>query len=323
MIDEELAVSNPLLDRPDLLQQRLQQDGYLYLQDIIDPGRIMALRGDILEIFNQHDWLVAGSPVEQAITDTVPAVEGEETFFAVYDEVQKLESLHSLAHHPQIMSLLQSMIGDTVFPHPLGIARLGFPRNEECTTPPHQDYPNNQGTTELYACWIPLGDCPRQLGGISVLESSPSLGLLPLDFSLGAGARQAVLPDQAREMRWLSTDYKCGDVLIFGSLTVHRSLPNLSGDRFRLSVDFRYQEEGQALTPTVLEPHFGRLSWEQVYSGWQSDKLQYYWRNKRYELATWNPSLHELPAQHLGEAVKLARAYNRRRQQMAEQKKTN
>jgi hypothetical protein len=124
-------------------------------------------------------------------------------------------------------------------------------------------------------------------------------------------------------MRWLSTDYKCGDVLIFGSLTVHRSLPNLSGDRFRLSVDFRYQEEGQALTQSVLEPHFGRLSWEQVYSGWQSDKLQYYWRNKHYELAPWNPSLHELPAQHLGEAVKLARAYNRRRRQMAEEKKTN
>ena len=315
---DELTASNPLLDSPERLQQRLQQDGYLYLQNIVDRQAIMALRDDILQVFSELGWLVPGSPREQAITDTVAAVEGEDAFFAVYDEVQKLESLHSLAHNPQIMAVLQSVIGSSVFPHPLGIARLGFPRNEECTTPPHQDYPNNQGTTELYACWIPLGDCPRQLGGLSILESSQSLGLLPLEFSLGAGARQAVLPEQAQQMRWLTTDYTGGDILIFGSLAVHSSLPNLSGDRFRLSVDFRYQEEGQALTPTVLEPHFGRLSWEQVYADWQSDRWQYYWRDKNYELAEWNADLHELPPQHLAEAIKLARAYHRRRRQMTE-----
>jgi ectoine hydroxylase-related dioxygenase (phytanoyl-CoA dioxygenase family) len=315
---DELTVSNSLLDNPELLRQRLQQDGYLYLRGIVDRQAVMALRNDILQIFGEHGWLMADSPREQGMTDAVPAIEGEDAFFAVYDEVQKLESLHSLAHNPQILTVLQGVIGSSVFPHPLGIARMGFPRNEECTTPPHQDYPNNQGTTQLYACWIPLGDCPRQLGGLSMLESSPSLGLLPLEFSLGAGARQAVLPEQAQQMRWLTTDYECGDILIFGSLAVHRSLPNLSGDRFRLSVDFRYQEEGQALTPTVLKPHFGRLSWEQVYADWQSDRLQYYWNDKEYEITEWNTNLHELPPQHLAEAVRLARAYNRRRQQMAE-----
>ena len=81
MGDDELTLSNSLLDRPDLLRQRLQLDGYLYLQDIIDPARVMALRGDILQVFSQHDWLVPGRPVEQAITDSVPAVEVEEAFF--------------------------------------------------------------------------------------------------------------------------------------------------------------------------------------------------------------------------------------------------
>ena len=29
----------------------------------------------------------------------------------------------------------------------------------------------------------------------------------------------------------------------------------------------------------VLEPHFGRLSWEEIYAGWKSDELKYYWRD--------------------------------------------
>ncbi|MBI4624697.1 MAG: phytanoyl-CoA dioxygenase family protein, partial [Verrucomicrobia bacterium] len=40
--------------------------------------------------------------------------------------------------------------------------------------------------------------------------------------------------------RWLTTEYKMGDVLVFSSATVHASLDNHS-DRYRLSADSRYQ----------------------------------------------------------------------------------
>lgn len=314
-----LVTSNALLGQPDALQERLRSDGYLYLRQVLNCELILGLRLDILEIFQRHGWLLAGSPLDSAVTDSVPAVEGEDAFFEVYDEIQQLESFHSFSHSQELSSIMQAAVGATAFPHPLSIARLGFPNNPECTTPPHQDYPNNQGSKELYAAWVPLGDCPRSLGGLSILEKSPALGLLPTAFSLGAGGRQAELPEAVSALRWLSADFKCGDVLIFGSLVVHRSLPNMSDKQFRLSVDYRYQEEGKALTATVLEPHFGRLDWEQVYRGWQSTHLQYYWRSKDYVEVEWDSSLHQLPEGHMAEAVRLSRNYNQRRQNWGQQ----
>ena len=310
----ELVASNSLLGQPQALQERLRSDGYLFLRQVLDCELILSLRREILQIFQRHGWLIADSPLDAGLTDSVPALEGEDAYFAVYDDIQRLESFHAFSHCDELAGLMQQAVGPTAFPHPLGIARLGFPNNEECTTPPHQDYPNNQGTEELYAAWAPLGDCPRTLGGLSILENSAELGLLPLAFSLGAGGRQARLPEEAGKLRWLSTDYRCGDVLLFGSLTVHRSLPNMSAGQFRLSVDYRYQEEGKALTPMVLEPHFGRLRWEQIYQGWNSTALQYYWRDRDFSEVDWDDRLHQLPDDHFVDAVRQSQIYNQRRQ---------
>jgi hypothetical protein len=52
----------------------------------------------------------------------------------------------------------------------------------------------------------------------------------------------------------------------------------------RLSVDFRYQLEGEALTEICLHPHFERLEWDDVYSGWKSDRHQYYWKDLDYQV---------------------------------------
>jgi ectoine hydroxylase-related dioxygenase (phytanoyl-CoA dioxygenase family) len=320
MRTEPLISSNQLLGSTTDLRQQLAATGYLYLRDIVDHGHLRQLRAEILDIFGKYGWLDAAYPKDEARTNAVPTVEGEDAYFEVYDEVQRLETLHSLPHRPEVLSVMKQAVGETTFPHPLGVARLSFPNNEECTTPPHQDYPNNQGTEELYACWIPLSDCPVSLGGVSILKGSHKLGLMPLDYSLGAGGRQARLSEAADALPWLTGDFLLGDVLIFGSMTIHRALPNLSGDQFRLSVDYRYQEEHQPLTPPVLEPHFGRMSWPEIYAGWKSKELQYYWKDKQFSVTEWNNALHELPADHMQEALRLARAYNRRRDKIRQNK---
>ena len=79
-------------------------------------------------------------------------------------------------------------------------------------------------------------------------------------------------------LTWVANDFSAGDVLLFGAMTVHASLHNATG-RMRLSVDYRYQCEGEPASDLVLEPHFQRLSWEQIYAGWESDELKYYWRD--------------------------------------------
>ena len=123
------------------------------------------------------------------------------------------------------------------------------------------------------------------LGGLAVLRGSHRHGVLPLDRHLGPGNRQAVVPiEMLEELRWVTTDYAAGDVLLFPSTTVHASLHNITEFNLRISVDFRWQLKGEALTDIVLHPHFQRLTWDEIYAGWRSDRYQYYWEHLDYEV---------------------------------------
>jgi hypothetical protein len=70
---------------------------------------------------------------------------------------------------------------------------------------------------------------------------------------------------------------RAGDVLVFHSLTVHKGIENRSA-RLRMSIDCRYQRVGDPFNPDNATPDGQPLGWEEVYAGWRSDALQYYWR---------------------------------------------
>ena len=53
--------------------------------------------------------------------------------------------------------------------------------------------------------------------------------------------------------------------------------------RVRLSVDYRFQGVSQPVESRSLLPHFNRMSWDEIYQGWEQPELEYYW--KRHELA--------------------------------------
>jgi ectoine hydroxylase-related dioxygenase (phytanoyl-CoA dioxygenase family) len=94
-----------------------------------------------------------------------------------------------------------------------------------------------RGSPALWTVWIPLGDCPLDLGGLAVAPGSHRHGLLP---HAGEGTGQQGV-DVAPEATWESADYRCGDVLAFHGLTLHRALENRTTHRLRLSADFRYE----------------------------------------------------------------------------------
>jgi len=279
-----MTSSNELLDEPEALQARLRDDGYLYFQDVLTHAPLVSLRRKVLTALAGVGW-VRSKPLMQGIAERGPYREGDSEYFEAYDEIQRLEEFHVLAHDEAVLQIMRRVVGETAFPHPLKVARIGFPANYEASTPPHQDYLNNQGTQSLTAAWIPLGDCPMELGSLAILRGSNHSGVLPLEFHLGPGNRRAAVPpEMLQELRWVTTDFALGDVVLFSSLTLHAALHNATPARLRLSVDYRYQSEGEALTPLVLEPHFGRLSWEEIYANWKSDRYQYYWKDLNYEV---------------------------------------
>lgn len=277
--------SNELLDDPAALRERMSADGYLFFRGVLDREKVRSLRRAILRCTQALGWTEPGSmPMSQRCT-VPPLREEDEEFIRGYQEVQRLQEFHELAHDPDLMGIMRATLGDRAFPHPLKIARLAFPAHYEASTPPHQDFPNNQGTPDLTAAWIPVCDMDEGMGGLAILRGSHRRGLLPLAGHIGAGNRCAVVPpDMAEECRWVTTRFAIGDVLLFPSMTVHAALHNASEFELRLSVDFRYQLEGQPLTAGCLEPHFGELSWDEVYEGWDSTAHQWYWRDLDYEV---------------------------------------
>jgi ectoine hydroxylase-related dioxygenase (phytanoyl-CoA dioxygenase family) len=279
---QEFRVSNDALDDPEELQRRIDAEGYLFFRSLQDSDRLRALRRDILGVCRERGWLQQGTELMAGIA--APArrcTEGDIEYTSVYHEIYKLESFHRAGHWPEVLALMQKVIGGPVLPHPQKIARLWFPQYEEHTTPIHQDFVHFQGTYQTYTCWAPVGDCPRELGGLAILSGSHKINAVhDHHFALGAGG--LAIDTEQLDGQWVTTDYGIGDTLVFHSLTVHQALPNRTADRLRISLDNRYQGLDQPIAEHMLLPHLRahhELTWDEVYRDWESPELQYYWKD--------------------------------------------
>jgi len=295
-IVSEFADSTPLLADAPALRARAEADGYLFLRGLIPDGALREVRADILGVVARHGWLRPGQNEQGGALDLeqlnqVPPGEMRLDIgvsSGAYDDIQKLESVHRLPHHPAILAVLERLLDGPVLVHPRHIIRAVTGHKDMVPTPPHQDFPLIQGTSATWTCWIPLGDCPRSHGGLTVLRASHKNGYVPIEPAAGAGNIAAQLCPF--ETDWVSADYRMGDILLFPSYTIHRALPTQYPDDIRLSYDVRYQRADQEVEEKSLLPHCG-LSWEEIYAGWSSRQLCYYWRAAELEMSPWNSDL--------------------------------
>ncbi len=271
---QPLIESNEILNNAAVLRERSKQNGYLFFRGLLDADLILNLRRQFVEILARHGWLDAGTQPMEAISGRSGPIEGVKDYWPAFDDFQKLEDFHTLAHAPALFEMFERLFGEPVLVQPRNIGRIMFPPSP--VTPPHQDFLYVRGTEETWTAWIALGDVPLDLGGLAVLPGSHTRGLLPTKPMRGAGGRGIELIDQ--EPGWSTTEYHVGDVVIFHSMTIHRGQPNLTGKRIRLSCDYRYQAVSQPVAPNALSPHHGRTTWEDIYSGWKSTRYQYYWK---------------------------------------------
>ena len=75
----------------------------------------------------------------------------------------------------------------------------------------------------------------------------------------------------------------------------------------RISVDYRYQAEGEDISENSLLSHFNRQDWAKIYEGWNRDELKYYWQNKDINIVLWDTNLGSLPEGHISTAIRLRR----------------
>lgn len=273
---QEFRDSSPDLSDTATLQARLVAEGYLFIRGLIPRETVSALASDVLAIAGRSGWLDAAHPPATAIADVAAAcIDPEPRYLRTLAEIYRLQGLHELQHHPAVIDVFERLLGEPVLPRPRLIPRCFFPESAEHTTAPHQDYPYVQGTTEVFTLWAPLGDCPAEMGALQVAEGSHLDGVR--EFRISQHASTALEVADPLEGAWRKGDFAAGDAIIFHSLTVHRGSPNLT-NRLRLSADFRFQRASDPITPASCEPFVTSLSWPEIYAGWSSDRLQYYWR---------------------------------------------
>jgi len=275
---EPLQDSTDLLSQPKVFRHRAAEDGYLFFAGLLDPAKVLNLREQILLVCQSHGWTQEGTNSADGLANpNLTVVEsGDPRWRAFYEDVQKLRDFHHLALDDNLIQVFEVLFGESVLPHSRNICRLVFPNTALHSTPPHQDNWHIGGSEETWTAWLPCGHCPVSLGSLVIAKGSHQHGKLAHKEASGPGGRQA---EVEAKQTWVGGDYACGDVVILHSLTIHQGRDNLSGDRLRVSCDFRYQPMSHPVRVDSLMPH-ARLKWEEIYQDWDpNDKLKYYWQN--------------------------------------------
>lgn len=269
--------STPLLKDNVALTERLAKDGFLYIKGLLPPAAVENVGQQFLEDAAEGGWLDPDRPMTDRIANLEAAcVDPEAQFLKVFSRFYRREDTLALRHHPAIIEFFERLFGEEVLVHPLLVARNIFPQREEFTTRPHQDFVHIQGTPETYTAWLPLHDCPAEMGGLAVAEGSHRDGVRDFAVSSGAGGLEVT---ESFEGRWRCGDYAAGDALIFHSMIVHKGTPNRT-DSLRHSMDARYQRASEPISEVSMKPYSGCGSWEEIYADWRSDTLKYYWRRQ-------------------------------------------
>lgn len=257
------------------LKDEMDTYGYLLIRDLLAVGDMHPLLGEIVQIVAEAGWLLAGHDPAERIADVAKACgDDDPEFKSVYQEVFSLEAFHAFAHHPRLRQAMEVLTGPRLLIQPKIIARLIFPHCERLIVHAHQDHQAMAGDSESYTLWLPLHECPEELGPLQILEGSHRYELQTSDPVTGFLSKET-----AQGGDWVGGRINAGDVLIFHSLTVHAASANTS-KQLRISMDYRFQDYGRVLNPGTLVFAGGPASrtWEATYANWQSDDLKFYWR---------------------------------------------
>jgi len=286
--------SSPLLSQPEALRQRADEQSYLFFKNLLPKNLILELRRRFLEKLEplgirKEDTYPMDGVVDLEKTDQMDRFVATTMPKETYLNILKEELFHELAHHGKLLQLYETLFDSTPLPHPRHIARVLIPGQKVSPTPMHQDYIQVQGSAEVWTCWIPLGDVPRKLGGLTILRGSHKDGVLEVTGASGAGGLEAIICESPHT--WVEDDYEAGDVITFHSLTIHKALPNKMRNVIRLSCDYRYQSVDQPIEEKSLKPHLQIAEWDEIYKGWSNREIQYYWKDYDLKLTPWDESL--------------------------------
>lgn len=237
-------------------RQSLAENGYALLRSVIPASLVKEAGQVIASTLAAQGWLKHG-----AHRDELVAADD------ITGGMLPLEAAHTAANDPavrrcvqgpEIFALFSELFGEpavsldfkwfrAIRGHATSVSGAGL----------HMDRVYmGRGSSQLHTVWLPWHDVPVERGGLAVLSGSHRLagfklvrdtyGMHDTGFSDiqdpgGWGADSAELAGMDADSKWVTTDYRAGDLLVFAMHTMHGAVTNTTTDQLRLSADIRFQ----------------------------------------------------------------------------------
>jgi len=256
------------------LRRRFAEDGYLFIPGFFERSDVEEARGQITAALAQKGLLDPAYPAIEAVKK-----EGADMKFLM-DPRPAVDFMNALSrgspamlrllYSGKIIRLFEGFFGESIRHFDFTWVRTmgkGFGTDPHC-----DNVYMGRGSSRLCSAWVPYGDITYDIGGLMVLEGSHRQAerlkhYLSRDVDTYCENRPerekiesgeipwkwgGVLSNNPRSLRehlggrWLSAEYRMGDVLIFGMRTVHASLDNQT-HFFRFSTDTRYQPASEPI----------------------------------------------------------------------------
>lgn len=244
----ELRSSIELFDNIADLRQNLADDGYLYLPGFFKREKVLAVRDEFLRRLAAKGALHPNYPIFEGIASDTPANVSRD------DIMRGNNAVRDLVFSAELIGFYEGLLGGKTAHYDHIWTRLIRPGKG---TLPHCDLPYmGRGTHKVMTAWIPYRDTTLEMGGLIMLEKSHLQAerihhYLESDADVYCENRNAYRhpghlsrnPVSLREKfggRWLTAEFKAGDLLTFGMKFVHASLDNQT-PAYRISTDTRYQ----------------------------------------------------------------------------------
>ncbi len=243
------------------LKERYQEHGYLWLKGILDRDEVLAFRARFFEAMRDTGLIAAGS--DPALGIFSGSEVDTQRVRRLLIEIVQWASYEAFCLARPIVEFYERFFGGPVHLHKRKIIRHKRPGDVSCTGAHYDLVYLRGGTDNLCSSWIPIGDCPVEMGGLVYLEGSDEAGRrMENEFS----QKRADLPPEERVKafnkymnqgwlskdlneiadklggRWLMGDYEAGDMVVHNPYLIHASTRNVDPrGRIRLSTDIRYQ----------------------------------------------------------------------------------
>lgn len=237
------------------LTEQYRAQGYLWLKGLLNREAVLNFRHWYFDQFKATGLLALDSNPREGIYAGSSPGQNEAAIHQVMVGIVRQPVYEAFCHSEPLVRFYEAFLQGPVYLHRRKLIRYTLPNDPHCTGAHYDMVYLREGTDQFCSSWLPLGDIPVEMGGLTYLEGSHELGqeLERQAKSKGkAGWLGEDLPGLAEQFdrRWLVADYEAGDVLVHSPYIIHASTVNHNPAGYlRLSTDIRYQRLSDPIDP--------------------------------------------------------------------------